>query len=154
MLSKRVATMTNTFVVDASVIAKWFNKGETNEEEAIALRRAWIEGKAELFGPSLIIFETCNSIWKNPNLDRNQASSLSRLVVKLAPNLLEVGEAESSETMNLARQNRLTFYDAIYIVLSRQRKYPLVTADGDQLRASKDYTTSVHISKIGELLTS
>ncbi len=144
--------MIDGFVVDASVVAKWFNKGESNEEEALALRGAWIEGSVDLFSPSLVIYEVCNSIWKNPNIDRDQASSLAKLAVKLVPNLVEVGEVESSESMNLARKSKLTFYDAVYIVLSRYRKCPLISADGDQLEIGKDYTTSIHISKVRNLL--
>lgn len=144
--------MIDGFVVDASVVAKWFNKGESNEEEALALRGAWIEGSVDLFSPSLVIYEVCNSIWKNPNIDRDQASSLAKLAVKLVPNLVEVGEVESSESMNLARKSKLTFYDAVYIVLSRYRKCPLISADGDQLKIGKDYTTSIHISKVRNLL--
>ena len=69
--------MPDSFVVDASVVAKWFNKGESNEEEALALRNAWIERKVELCSPSLLIYEVCNSIWKNPNIDKDKATSLS-----------------------------------------------------------------------------
>lgn len=146
--------MPNGLVVDASVVAKWFNKGESNEEEALALRTAWIDGNVELFSPTLVIYEVCNSIWKNPNIDRDQASSLAKLAVRLAPNLIEIGDVESSESMNLARKSKLTFYDAVYIVLSRYRKSPLVSADGDQLEVGKDYTTSTHISKVKGLLKS
>jgi len=146
--------MPDAFVIDASVVAKWFNKGESYEDEALTLRNAWIDGKVELYCPSLVIFEVCNSIWKNPNIDRDQASSLSRLVVRLAPTLLEVGEVQSSETMKLARMSKLTFYDAVYIVLSSYQRCLLVTADQDQLQVSKDYTKSIHISNIRELLRS
>jgi predicted nucleic acid-binding protein len=146
--------MPDAFVIDASVVAKWFNKGESYEDEALALRNAWIDGNVELFSPSLVIFEVCNSVWKNPNIYRDQASSLSRLVVRLVPTLLEVGEVQSSETMKLARTSKLTFYDAVYIVLSSYQRFPLITADQDQLQVGKDYTKSIHIGNIRELLRS
>jgi hypothetical protein len=40
--------MPDSFVVDASVMAKWFNTGEVNEEDALKLRSAWIDGRVEL----------------------------------------------------------------------------------------------------------
>jgi predicted nucleic acid-binding protein len=146
--------MPDSFIVDSSVVAKWFNKGESNEEEALALRNAWIEGKVELYSPSLLIYEVCNSIWKNPNIDKDKATSLSKLAVRLSPALLEVREDESSESMNFARRNKkLTFYDSVYIVLSKYMKYSLVSADRDQLKASKGYAaTSFHISQIKNFL--
>jgi len=95
-------------LIDASVVAKWFNRGESHEQEA--------------FGPSHIVYEICNSIWKKSNVDRELASSLSKLVVRLAPTLLNIGEAESSEPMDMVRKNKLTFYDAVYIVPSTNQK--------------------------------
>src|SRR5579875_334303 len=140
--------MPDSFVVDASVVAKWFNKGESNEEEALALRNAWIDGKVELYSPTLLIYEVCNSIWKNPNIGKDKATSLSRLAVRLSPTLLEVREDESSESMNFARRNKLTFYDSVYIVLSKFMKHSLVSADRDQLQASKGFAAaSFHIGQ-------
>jgi predicted nucleic acid-binding protein len=133
-------------------MAKWFNKGEAYEEEALALRSAWTEGIVELFGPSLIIYEVCNSIWKNPNIQRDQALSLAKLVVRLGPTLIQVAQDESEEAMKLARKTKLTFYDSIYIILSRYHKCPLITSDNDQLQVAKDYTESNHISNLSSLL--
>ena len=144
--------MPDCYLVDASVMAKWFNKGEAHEEEALALRSAWIDGTLQIFGPSLIIYEVCNSIWKNPNVERKLALSLAKLVLRLRPNLIEVGENESEESMELARKTKLTFYDSIYIVLSKSRKCPLITSDNEQLEIARTYTASNHISNVRSLL--
>jgi predicted nucleic acid-binding protein len=140
------------FLLDASVMAKWFNKGEDNEEEALALRKAWIDESVELFGPSLIIYEVCNSIWKNPSIGWDQALSLSKLAVSLKPSLIEIKQDESEEAMKFARKSKLTFYDSIYVVLSKSHKCPLITSDNSQLELAKGYTTSSHISDITRLL--
>jgi predicted nucleic acid-binding protein len=144
--------LADSFLVDASVIAKWFNKGETNEAEALSLRKAWIERKIEILSPSLIIYEVCNSVWKNPNVDRDQAESLSKLVVRLSPTLIEITEEDSEEAMALARRSKLSFYDTTYIVLSKSHKCTLISADNDQLNVAKGYTSSIHISKIKSII--
>jgi predicted nucleic acid-binding protein len=144
----------NSFLADASVIAKWFNKGEDYEEDALALRAAWIDESVELFSPSLVLYEVCNSIWKNPNIDEDQATSIARLVMRIKPNLIEVGEEELAEAMSIAKKSKLTFYDSIYIALSKSRKCPLISADNDQLEAAKNHAISIHISKIKRLLRS
>ncbi len=144
--------MADSILVDASVVAKWFNRGEPNEEEALSLRTAWIERKIELFSPSLMLYEVCNSIWKNPNLDRDRAESLARLAVRLTPTTIEIAEEDSEEAMRLAKKSKLTFYDAVYIALSKSRKCPLVSADNDQLEVARGYSASIHISKIKNLL--
>lgn len=144
--------MADSLLIDASVMSKWFNKGESNEEEALWLRTAWIERRIEIFSPSLIVYEVCNSIWKNPNIDRDQAKSLASLVVRLRPTMIEISEEDSEETMTLARKSKLTFYDAVYIALSKSHRCPLVSADGGQLDGAKGYTSSIHISKIKSIV--
>jgi len=49
-------------VVDASVVAKWFNRGEEYENEAAAVRKAWVSDELELIAPSHLPFEVANSI--------------------------------------------------------------------------------------------
>jgi predicted nucleic acid-binding protein len=144
--------LADSILVDASVVAKWFNRGEPNGEEALWLRTSWIEQKIELFGPSLILYEVCNSIWKNPNLDRDRAASLARLAIRLRPTTIEITEEDSEEAMRLAKKSKVTFYDAVYIALSKSHKCPLVTADNDQLELARGYSSSIHISKIKNLL--
>jgi predicted nucleic acid-binding protein len=133
-------------------MAKWFNKGEENEEEASALRNAWIDGRVELFAPPLIIYEVCNSIWKNPNLERDHALKLAKLVIRHAPNLVEIEEEEYEEAMALAKKSKVTFYDAVYIALSKFHKFPMLSSDNTQLEVAKGYTTSSHIRSLRNLL--
>jgi len=142
-----------SYLVDASVMAKWFNRGETNEQEAIALRDAWSTGKIALFSPALILFEVANSIWKNPNTEPREARSLVRLAVRLVPNFMEINEDISEEAMALAKRGKLTFYDSIYVALSKFSKLPLISADSDQLEIARGYAKSLHIGKVGEILT-
>ena len=70
------------------MVAKWFNRGEANEEEANLLRDEWVDGRVELYAPSLLLFEVANSIWKNSNVTRKIASSLVGLAVRICPTLL------------------------------------------------------------------
>ena len=143
-----LAVMAESLIVDASVVAKWFNEGESHEREALALQSAWISGRIQLHSPSLVTYEVCNSIWKNPNIDDEKAESLSKLAIRLKPNLIFVEERESSETMSLARKRKITVYDAIYIVLSKFRRCPLISADENQLRVAKGYTKAIHIREV------
>ncbi len=144
--------MVDSYLVDASVIAKWFNRGESNEKEALTLRDAWSTGRVGLYSPALLIFEVCNAIWKNPNAQPSQAFSLAKLAIRLRPNLIEVGEIDSEEAMVFAKKSKLTFYDSIYITLAKSRKWPLITADKDQLDLGRTYTRTFHISEISDII--
>jgi predicted nucleic acid-binding protein len=137
--------LVKAYVVDASVVAKWFNKGETNEREALALRSGWSDGSVSLRSPALIVYEVANAIWKNSNIESGKAASLVRLLIRLSPDHVELTEDLSEEAMNLARRNKMTFYDSIYVALSNHLKLPLITADSDQLDAARNYTKALHI---------
>jgi predicted nucleic acid-binding protein len=143
--------MAETYVVDASVVAKWFNKGESNEAEAIALRKAWISGDVELMSPTLLHFEVANSIWKNPNVSARRARSLVRILVKLVPKLVDLGGDEADRAMLLARRKNLTYYDASYLALAKSLSVPFITADQEQLDAAEGYVDSSNLSSIGGL---
>ncbi|MBI2185481.1 MAG: type II toxin-antitoxin system VapC family toxin [Thaumarchaeota archaeon] len=143
--------MLESYVVDASVVAKWFNTGEAYEKEARNLRDAWISGKLHLRAPSMLPFEVANSIWKNPNISTKVARSLVRLVIRLSPDLMNPREEDSEQAMLLARRTKLTFYDSIYLTLAKSLSSILVTADDEQLSASNGYTKAVHIASIKKL---
>jgi hypothetical protein len=70
------------------VVAKWFYRGEAYEKEATLVRDAWVDGRAELFAPSLLLFEIGNSIRKNQNVGTRAAISLTRLAAGVAPKLV------------------------------------------------------------------
>jgi predicted nucleic acid-binding protein len=65
-----------SYVVDASVVAKWFNRGEENETEAWALNDAYVDDRVSLNAPNLLFFEVANAIWKNPGTRTKMTSSL------------------------------------------------------------------------------
>jgi len=138
-------------VVDASVVAKWFNRGEANEEEATRLRDKWVDGRVELYAPSLLLFEVANSIWNNPNVPGKTAYSLVRLAVRVLPTLLNPQEDVAEQAMLLARRKRLTFYDSVYLALAKSLSLLLITADQEQLVAATKYTKAAHLSTVGEL---
>src|SRR5436309_1860341 len=124
--------MAESYVVDASVVAKWFNRGEEYEKEAMALRDGWVEGDIELYAPSLLIFEVANSIWKNPSVSHRTARSLVRLAVRMSPTLLNPQEDVAEQAMVLARKTKLTFYDSIYLAIAKSLSSVLVTVDQEQ----------------------
>ena len=137
--------------MDASVVAKWFNRGEEYEREAIALRKAWVGDKMELVAPSHLPFEVANSIWKNPNIRPRHVGTLVRLMVRISPRLKDLSEEVAVKAMSLARRRSLTFYDASYLALARFLACPLVTADREQLEAAVRYATAMHLSSFGKI---
>jgi predicted nucleic acid-binding protein len=140
--------MVESYVVDASVVAKWFNRGEEFEKESDRLRRAWVNDVIQLEAPSHLPFEVANSIWKNPNVRARKAASLTKALVEVAPRLYNLTEATAEQAMSLARRRQITFYDASYLALAKVLSLTLVTSDVAQLRAASGYVKASHVSAL------
>ncbi|MHA1722006.1 MAG: type II toxin-antitoxin system VapC family toxin, partial [Candidatus Baldrarchaeia archaeon] len=48
-------------------------------------------------------------------------------------------------TMEIAREKKMTFYDASYVQLAEENNLTLITADSKQLEKSKDLVDVTHI---------
>ncbi|MEM3005049.1 MAG: type II toxin-antitoxin system VapC family toxin, partial [Candidatus Bathyarchaeia archaeon] len=60
-------------VVDASVVAKWFNTEELSNK-AVEVKDAFVRGALKLVAPIHIIYEVGNSVWMNAQLTDEDAS--------------------------------------------------------------------------------
>lgn len=117
-------------IVDASVVAKWFLKGEEWEEESLKLREMFESGEVELWAPSLILYEVGNVIWKRRDIPIDIASKIVSKAFEYLKEIILIPTSEIAElSMRIARELKITFYDATYVALSTLRKDQLVTAD-------------------------
>ena len=138
--------MADSYVVDASVVAKWFNRGEEFEGESDRLRRAWVNDELELIAPAHLPYEVANSIWKNPNIGVRQAGKLARVLIGVCPALTGLSEELADRAMSFARRKHTTFYDASYIALAKLLSVQLITADDEQLALASGYARASHLS--------
>ncbi len=148
MPSKRREGVAESYVVDASIVAKWFNRGEDHEKESDNLRRRWVEDEVRLEAPSHLPFEVANSIWKNRNINVGKARSLAKVLADVAPRLHDLTASTAEEAMSIARRRGITFYDASYLTLAKLLSVPLITADSDQLRAASGYVKASYLSNL------
>lgn len=134
-------------VVDASVVAKWFNQEEYTDK-ALKIKNLFVKGNIELFAPVHVIYEVGNSLWKNKQLDVEDAKDGIEALLKLRINLVELTIMSSKRAMEIARMTKMTFYDAVYVELAERLKIPLITADNEQFEKAKDLIEVIHIKDI------
>ena len=119
-------------ILDASVAAKWFLKGEEYEPESFMLRLDYEEGKIELHAPSLILYEVCNSIRKRGDIPRETAAKLAEAATKYMSNLVVLPSPQTfRKVVSNSRLWDLTVYDSSYATMAQELKRPLITADRD-----------------------
>lgn len=114
------------FVVDASVVVKWFFP-EIHADDA---RRLLREG-LELISPDLIRAEVSNVLWKKWRRGEIPSETASGILGDLLRFPLRVrSSAPLMETAwSVARRFETSFYDSLYVALAAQTDRPLITAD-------------------------
>ena len=123
------------FVVDASVVGSWMLPDEDHPEAVSALEKLKDD---EAFAPSLLWFEIRNLLLANERRQRitpTQTAAALNLLQELP--LRFDSQADSSTTLQIAREHRLTVYDAVYLELAIRRHLPLLTFDAELAEAAK-----------------
>jgi predicted nucleic acid-binding protein len=116
----------SVFVVDASLVIKWFVP-EIYSEAA----RRWLDASHDYVAPDLLFSEAGNVLWKKvrrKELDENEAR---QLVVDLAQVAVETVATRSllQDALALALTGGITVYDAVYLTLAVRLETEMITGD-------------------------
>jgi predicted nucleic acid-binding protein len=114
------------YVVDASVVVKWF----VPEIHAEAARNLLREGFA-LSSPDLVRAEVGNVLWKKWRRDQLSSEVVEEVLRDLESFALEIETSGPllGTAWDVARRFDRSFYDGLYVALAVRAGCPLVTAD-------------------------
>jgi predicted nucleic acid-binding protein len=122
-----------TYVIDASVAAKWFlpANGETLTTEALELLKRYSDGEVRFLVPDLFWAEFGNVLWKAVRLKRIETrSAADALQATRDRNFPTVSSHQLLEAaFAIASAFDRTVYDALYVALALDSNSQLVTAD-------------------------
>ena len=114
-------------VPDASVLLKWIlrTEDEPDRDQALELKKAWLDDTCELVVPSLWVFEVGNVLGlKHP------ATAALLLQAMLDLGIREEGpHLYLAAIVSLMREYKVTFYDAAYHALAIRHRGTMLTAD-------------------------
>lgn len=117
------------FVMDASVTLSW---AFTDESEPTAKRAAqWLETGADTARvPDLWRYEVRNVLLTAERRGRISPAGTDRFLEQIARLRIEVDTTrDDSYVLQLARDHKLTVYDAAYLALAIRAHLPLATLD-------------------------
>jgi len=135
------------YVVDASVVVKWFSRFEEDIENSEKLLNSHVEGTSPLASSSLVLYEVCNALLFNPNFDEDDLLKAATSLLKLGLELVDFPEVFES-AIALAFSQDITIYDAAYIAVSQTYHIPLITADYKLLAKIKDIPLVMPLKEI------
>lgn len=115
------------FVVDASVVVKWF----VPEIHSDAARRLLVLPH-EYLAPDLLFAETANTIWKKIRREELTAEEGQQLVAAIGQIAVETVScrALAADAHALAHATGRTVYDSMYVALAVRLNTRAITADG------------------------
>ncbi|KAA6464846.1 type II toxin-antitoxin system VapC family toxin [Acidobacteria bacterium AB60] len=124
------------FVLDASVTASW---AFPDEQDPVADRAGQLleSSSDNAIVPSLWWFEVRNILLVNERRGRTNVARSAVFLEQLTQLAIQIDhETNSPQIMDLARNHRLTAYDASYLSLAIREHLPLATLDQALRRAA------------------
>jgi predicted nucleic acid-binding protein len=112
--------------------------------------------QTDLIITDLAIYEACNGLWKLATLlktislqnAQELVTLLDKLTTKNLVQTINFTMIDLLATLNLAQSNRLTFYDASYIVAAQGVKGILVTEDQKLCKTANSYVKTISFAQL------
>lgn len=136
------------YVLDTSVVVKWFGWDEGDSGNALRLRQGLLEGSCAVTVPNLMFYELANALRHNRNLTAGDVKAAVDSVFDMGLEVREAGKQVTAHAIDLAFRFGVTVYDAYYLALSQAEKKPFVTADYRFLARIKGFRGALKLSEI------
>lgn len=138
-------TRVSSVLLDSSVVIKWFRKSEIWREEAVLLRREYLEGRLSIYVPDLLVLEIANVLRYKKDLSRAQVQEAVRSLYELKITILNLSRDLVDKAIAIAYSRDLTMYDAVFVAAARHLNAPFITADEKLIQRLGDAPRVYHI---------
>lgn len=126
-----------SFVLDASMTLAWHFEDEASPEVRRVAHRAFADGVAV---PQHWMIEVLSGLLRGERRERASPARAQEFVLFLQDLCPEVDDLDEERVISvllpLARDQRLSLYDAAYLELAGRRGLPLATLDSSLVRAA------------------
>ena len=131
------------FVLDASVAVKWYVKEEMRDI-ALRLRDHFVSELIDLEAPGLILYELGNALRHHPGSTAAECAEAVRQLRNVGVIFHKLDNTLIDLAANLAYEEKITFYDAVYLALAKDLNAKLITADASLLhKIGEQYKSNV-----------
>ncbi len=116
------------FVLDASVIVKWFNQ-EDFTEKSLGIREKFLEGEIKIVVPDLLVYELSNALRYNPNFRENEVKEAIDSIYNIGIDIVVPTLSITKHAIEISHKYNVSVYDSFYISLAKWIGFVYVTAD-------------------------
>jgi predicted nucleic acid-binding protein len=134
-------------VADASIIAKWFLEEEFSDK-ARQLRDSFVTRKIDISVPSLLFYETLNTLWHSGLFSEKELCLAAKALTKYGFDAWEPKGKILEQAATVSSKHGVSVYDASYVALALHLKAVLLTADSELLRKFPQNTQHINTYNI------
>lgn len=135
-----------SYVLDASVAAKWFTRhAESDRQHAVALRGLHLTGRCTLVIPEFALLEILNAVRYSERASESDTLQALGLLQQLHLETVPLDWDLLREATALAWSHEMALYDAAYLALASHLGFPLLTADEDMIRKMKGHSSVLRL---------
>ena len=140
-------------VVDASVAVKWFNvKDEDNVDLALEILKQKSANKMKIIVPDLFFLEIVNAFLTKSFFNRQDVLIIEEALDKMNLVIVFPDHLALKNAIDIASENDLTIYDAIYVETAIANNAVLLTEDKKILSIKNNYDFIKSLEKFKEFL--
>jgi predicted nucleic acid-binding protein len=138
----------DTVVLDSSVVVKWFRRYETLQEQALQLRRAYLDGHLSIYVPDLLIYEIANVLRYKPDMNECRVQQAVQSLFDMRIGIEHIGSEAIQKVVKIAYSYGVTVYDAVFAVLAEQLEADFITADQRLVQKLHDVPYVHHLASL------
>ena len=142
---------TREFVIDSSVVAKWFLM-EEGAEVALRIRDTFAMGRMLLAVPTLLFYEVMNALRYGGAFTGEDLALASRSLSKYDFEVWQPRGRLLEHSVELSFREEVTVYDACYVALALRKRTRVITEDEELLE--KFPKNSISLTRSIEILGS
>ena|SRR3989344_3619366 len=115
-------------IIDASVVCKAVLP-EENREQVKDIFKKHVEGIDKVTVPNLLFYEVANTLATKTTIPKHQMLKSLEKLGRLNLLIHDPTTQEISKAASFAKDNHVSVYDAIYVILAEENDCDLITAD-------------------------
>ena len=116
------------FVLDSSVIVKWFCD-EEDTSIAIKFRDGYTKGDVNIACPDLVLYEIANALRFNKKLTEDDVKNSVNSIIDIGIDIIVPTKTVLESAISIAFEYNTTLYDAYFIALAKELGFIFVTSD-------------------------
>ncbi|NOZ68158.1 MAG: type II toxin-antitoxin system VapC family toxin [Deferribacteres bacterium] len=137
-----------TYVLDTSVIIKWFSEyNEDDLDKALILRTRILQDKCSVIVPALMFYELANALRYNTRFTDEDVKDAVKSVIDMGFSVKDLEASVIARAVEIAFRYGVTVYDAYFLALSQIEKKPFITADYKFIKRIRGFKNIMRLSE-------